>query len=221
MADRRSRLELGAWRPGRPKSGPSRHLRRRCRRRRQFRERCIPSRACHRRPKLPPCRSVVRDGCSILVLRLLMWLTRGPITAHAFHFDRPPFSSRNPLYSAFPNAPADPLANLLSHRQLEDSAAATAANESRRPGGSAAADKNGKLMYGTFHVQGHCRQRFTRISRGRLNPLVQADSIWPGYIIFTPSCPMLGPNRCRNFAGPPVSRTLLLHSVGLQRCNFG
>ena len=92
-----------------------------------------------------------------LVLRLLMWLMRGPITAHAFHFDRPPFSSRNPLYSAFPNAPADPLANLLSHRQLEDSAAATAANESRRPGGSAAADKNGKLMYGTFHVQGHCR----------------------------------------------------------------
>ena len=106
----------------------------------------------------------------------------------------------------------------LAHRQ--DSAAATAANESRRPGGSAAADKNGKLMYGTFHVQGHCRQRFTRISRGRVNPLVQADSIWPGYIIFTPSCPMLGPNRCRNFAGPPVSRTLLLHSVGLQRCNF-
>ena len=72
MADRRSRLELGAWRPGRPKSGPSRLLRRRCRRRRQFRERCIPLFFHARR--------------MFVFNLLLMWFTRGPTTAHALHF---------------------------------------------------------------------------------------------------------------------------------------
>ena len=106
MADRRSRLELGAWRPGRPKSGPSRLLRRRCRRRRQFRERCIPLFFHARR---------------LFVFNLLlMWFTRGPTTAHALHFSTtttPLNSLCNPLCSAFLSALAWPIGRTPPRRR--------------------------------------------------------------------------------------------------------
>ena len=128
------------------------------------------------------------------------------------HNNRPLKSSCNPLCSAFLRALAWPIGRTPPRRRRRMSL--------------------GALV---------CRQRQTRMvnsCRGGFLSRATVASILNGcltvvrilwcrqvrfghrVLYFSLACPILGPNCCRTFTGPFLSRTHSLHSVGLQRCNF-